>query len=510
MKASMHNGRIGKSKHNDREFTRSKNYHDDGHIDHSKTELNCNWQLYQGMSFHENELKYYQEHFTEALQEVNQGYIRNRHSERCKTMEEWLDSTRTGPEESIMQIGNMDSHASDSELTQCMLEYNKWFFRKTKGYCQILDMSLHLDEATPHFQVRRVWQYRSKGVLKIGQEEALKRLGYELPNPNEKKSRYNNRKMVFDAEAREKWYDICEAHGFKIDRVPEKGKKHIQKQDYIILNQEHKIEMLTTRSKELEEEVVHAEHQLEQLQNEATLQKRSVRLLQADKNALEHDVAELTDKREKLESKADAVQTVVNYLIDKRFEIDEDYKVAKRTYEEYTQTHDIKTLEAEYQAKLDSLENDKKALEGKYELLQGNYDKLVAERDRLVDEIKPLRTEKERLIKGWYGEDGKHYMGIFAMREERNRLANAIKSLESQLKEKIEGIIHNFTKSVRIAIPMAVSEPERAEETLHRGQTEAHEAAAELPKPAEHEVNQVVDQTVDKAEQIIRHRRKSR
>lgn len=111
-------------------------------------------------------------------------------------MEQWLDSLRTGPEESIMQIGNMDDQAAASDLMECMAEFNRWLQEETKGCCVVLDMSLHLDEATPHYQVRRVWQYDDHGTLKIGQEEALKRLGYELPNPEEKKSRYNNRKMV--------------------------------------------------------------------------------------------------------------------------------------------------------------------------------------------------------------------------------------------------------------------------------------------------------------------------
>lgn len=75
MKASMHNGRVGKSEHNDRNFTKQKGYHDDGHIDHSMTQFNSNWQIYNGMSFHENELKYYYDHFQKALDEVNEGYI---------------------------------------------------------------------------------------------------------------------------------------------------------------------------------------------------------------------------------------------------------------------------------------------------------------------------------------------------------------------------------------------------------------------------------------------------
>ena len=40
------------------------------------------------------------------------------------------------------------------------------------------------------------------------QEKALETLGFELPNPEKKAGRFNNRKMVFDATCRILLFDI--------------------------------------------------------------------------------------------------------------------------------------------------------------------------------------------------------------------------------------------------------------------------------------------------------------
>lgn len=287
MKATMHNGRIAGALHNDREFAKSGNFHDDGHIDFSKTAENISWQLYPDMSFAENERKYYEEHFSKALAEVNEAYIRNRHPERCKTMDDWLSSTRTCPEESILQIGNIAEHGSKEELNACVEDFITWFKAETKGHCQILDMSLHVDEATPHFQMRRVWQYDDKGTLKIGQDKALKALGYELPNPDAPTSRYNNRKKSFDEKARQKWYDICEEHGFEIDREPIKGRTHKQTYEYIEEQLEAHCDELTLDIATLEEkrDTLKAENKALSEQREKLVE--TVSSLKADVSALE-------------------------------------------------------------------------------------------------------------------------------------------------------------------------------------------------------------------------------
>ena len=58
------------------------------------------------------------------------------------------------------------------------------------------------------------------GELCPQQDKALEELGFELPKPNEKKGKYNNRKMVFDEECRKLFISICQNHGLTIDVEP--------------------------------------------------------------------------------------------------------------------------------------------------------------------------------------------------------------------------------------------------------------------------------------------------
>lgn len=309
MKATMHNGRVSGAKHNDRAFKNDKDFHDDGHIDFEKTKDNVTWQLYPNMTFEENEKLFYKQNFSDALEEVNAGYIRNRHPERCKTMDDWHESARTCPEESIMQIGNMDKHGSFEDLKECVNDYYAWFRERTHGSCQILDMAIHVDEATPHLQMRRVWYYTDNGVKKIGQEKALEKLGYELPNPEAKKSRFNNRKMTFDSEAREKWYDICEEHGYEIDREPVKGRKHLSTRDNIIREQTEKIE---TNSKTLEQINECIDIQKDYLDEVTDLCNEKGQMLEELTEKCDKQEERLNDLNEKIGIQDDYLQTVTD------------------------------------------------------------------------------------------------------------------------------------------------------------------------------------------------------
>ena len=64
---------------------------------------------------------------------------------------------------------------------------------------QILNMAIHHDEQGGlHAHIRRVWNTTDKdGNLTLGQNKALEAAGVELPEPDKKVSRYNNRKMTF-------------------------------------------------------------------------------------------------------------------------------------------------------------------------------------------------------------------------------------------------------------------------------------------------------------------------
>ena len=107
----------------------------------------------------------------------------------------------------------------------------------------ILDWSLHLDESTPHIHERHVFDCENRyGEVAPQQEKALEALGFDLPNPDQKPGKLNNRKMTFDAACRAMLFDICERHGLHLDHEPEYGgRKYLEKQEYILMKQKEKI-----------------------------------------------------------------------------------------------------------------------------------------------------------------------------------------------------------------------------------------------------------------------------
>ena len=112
MRTTTHHGRGrgGKaygSKHNDRNFDVEKA----DNIDSRLTAENQYWCLYEGVTFEAAELKFYEENFSEQLNATNEKYIKNRHSEHCKTMEQWKAIKQNAPEESIFQIGKHEISA---------------------------------------------------------------------------------------------------------------------------------------------------------------------------------------------------------------------------------------------------------------------------------------------------------------------------------------------------------------------------------------------------------------
>ena len=226
MKATRHNGRSGKhgtydAKHNDRRF----DVENSEHIDAERTKMNVYWDCYQGYSlqndkderarftFTEIEKAYYVEKYSDHVDGQNEGNRKARHYDRVKTIDAILENNKTCPEETLLQLGNMD-----------------W--------------ALHLDEATPHIHERHVFDAVNQyGELCPQQDKALEELGFELPKPNEKKGKYNNRKMVFDEECRKLFISICQNHGLTIDVEPVYGgASYLEKQDFIIMNQKKRIE----------------------------------------------------------------------------------------------------------------------------------------------------------------------------------------------------------------------------------------------------------------------------
>lgn len=248
MRTMTHHGR-GKgraghtfgSKHDDRNF----DVENATNIDPTLTKDNMYWSIHKDCTFEEAELKFYEENFSEQLQQTNDKYIANGHPERCKDMSAWKKIRQHAPEESLFQIGdkhNTGIHVDAQTLFVCfnlfIAEENNWN-REHGNPFTILNHALHVDEPTcpPHIHTRKVWHYEAEdGTLRIGQERALELAGVELPHPDKPLGRYNNRKMTYDAMMRQKWLDILERYNIEVEREPlpdGKGKKSKTREDYI-------------------------------------------------------------------------------------------------------------------------------------------------------------------------------------------------------------------------------------------------------------------------------------
>ena len=266
MRATRHNGRAGKggsfkAKHNDRTF----DIDNADHIDNERVDQNIYWDYRQGfnyadadgnrptreMNFEEVELAYYRENFFESVLDQNERHEKTRHPERCRTIEDILQNKKTCPEETIYQLGTIDGHADVKVFAMVVTELLQEMEKRYGTNFQVLDMALHLDEGTPHIHERHVFfADDGYGNLFPKQDKAMEALGFELPNPEKKLGKFNNRKMSFDKEVRALYLEIAQKHGVVLEEVALEGKVHMEKNDYILAKQEEKI---SEKKAELEE-----------------------------------------------------------------------------------------------------------------------------------------------------------------------------------------------------------------------------------------------------------------
>lgn len=258
MKLTRHNGRSGKNgaynpKHNDRRFDIAKSEH----INQERTVQNVYWDCYQGLnipkdrerenvitsSFEQVEKDFYADHYGKFCEGQHERNRKTGHSSRDRTTEDLRLDKKTCPEESLIQIGTMEQSVPAEVLTKIAMEFFEEFERRFGEHIHILDWSLHLDEATPHIHERHVFDCVNRyGEVEPKQGKALEELGFDLPLPEQKAGKMNNRKMTFDAACRAMLFDICKKHGLHLDQEPEYGgRAYLDKQDYILMKQKEKM-----------------------------------------------------------------------------------------------------------------------------------------------------------------------------------------------------------------------------------------------------------------------------
>ena len=268
-KATYHSGRTTKAGKvfNANHNTYKKTRDGQSHIKHDRTEENILYRiennklkLCKSYDCIEFEKRRYKELFGESLEAKNQRYIKQRHKERCRDIEDLYRDPKKCPFEMVLQIGKADDEMTFEEKAKLSkrvnIDFIKEMHKRFGANFVPLDMSGHFDEISPHWHYRAVFVYQSKDGLEPNQTKALETLGIERPDKTKPIGKHNNSLMTFTAEARELYYEICERYGLEIDReVKNPSQKHKEAL-------EHKCEML---EKEVQEKDLALEQMTAQL-----------------------------------------------------------------------------------------------------------------------------------------------------------------------------------------------------------------------------------------------------
>ena len=246
VRATRTNGRkdsngVFKAGHNDRSF----NLENAEHVDADRSKWNVYWDYLQGYNlvdengvrperkylFDEVEYLYYHKQFGDSIDAQNES---------------------TCPEEAIYQLGTKDGYEDPAVFVKVAAELFEVIQEKYGSHMQILDWALHMDEATPHIHERHVFfADDGYGMNFPKQEKACEAMGFHPPKPDKKKNKTNNCKVSFDEEVRRLYIEIAEKYGVIIEKDPLTGKKHLEKNDFIIARQEKEIESQKNKLEEL-------------------------------------------------------------------------------------------------------------------------------------------------------------------------------------------------------------------------------------------------------------------
>ena len=267
------------------------------HIRVDDMQENERWSIGGEGDFREHELSYYRTYYQAAVDATNERYIRQGHSERCKTVEQLYTGAQTRPEEMILQIGNREEGADPNDFKIAVGEYisrlEAWN-RAHGGHMHILNWSIHLDESSPHVHIRRVWDYQDKdGILRLGQNKALKAAGVPLPDPDKPEGRYNNRKITFDSMARGLWQDIARSMGYDIEAEPRPDMRHKDKAEYIAGKLQEEIDGLKGELRDSQRALSEAQNEALSLKRENLVLRNENLSLSAQNGDLKAEVREL-------------------------------------------------------------------------------------------------------------------------------------------------------------------------------------------------------------------------
>lgn len=338
----------------------------------------------QPETFEEAELLFYEQHFSGQLAAVNANYEKNGHPERCKDMAAWKESRRNAPAESIFQIGdkhNTGVHADADTLWECFQEYaameQAWNEEHGNPFT-VLTVALHADEpeCPAHIHVRRAWHYQEGEQLFLGQEKALAQAGIELPHPDKKEGRYNNRKMVYDAMMREKWLDILESRGIQVEREPAPGSKKKPSKD--------KEQYIRTKYAEMEQGAAAAKAAAQEAEKEADFQHQLAETEAARAAENRQAADQLQAQLVTLQQEAGAALQTVKAAESRASDLDAAYQEQKALYDELRQLNkslgipELNQSLREMEGVMEEVEQLPKGLAGNRKVSPGLFDRMLS------------------------------------------------------------------------------------------------------------------------------------
>ena len=272
MKATYHNGRASKGGkvYNANHNTLAETRNQQRHIDHELTMENKIWvrdlENLESPQLRETEgsfdasayeLDFYKKRYGEARERKNADYVKSGHKDDVRTMEQVIKNPKTAPLETIFQIGTMTERVEPEVLERATKEFINWMQKEYGSNMDVLDVALHVDEATPHIHARCVLFGRDKeGNRDVNQSGAFRELKIERPDPTKKQGKYNSPLMTFTERNRQQFYDICQSYGLEIDReVKSPSQKNL--------------EVLEYKTEKLQEELNRANEKLRQYEQQA-------------------------------------------------------------------------------------------------------------------------------------------------------------------------------------------------------------------------------------------------
>ena len=318
MRATQHNGRAGKhgvysAKHNDRKFE----VENAEHIDAERSDGNRYWQWDKTAgSFEEAEARFYEQHFSESLEQRNASYERQRHAERCQTMEDYRKNEKSCPEETILQVGKEGQTIDSDLLWKIAVDQINWE-QKQYPNCKLLDVALHVDEqGAPHIHERKVWiGHDSHGQEVVGQAKALKEMGIEAPDPSKKISRTNNPKQTYSRECREHLLEVCRSYGLEIETEPlEPSKSGLSLLEYQRQQEQEKIQQLEHQQEQMQQQIAQQQHQIKQMQAEKEKVDKSIKASQKALKTAQKELEGVQGKQQELEGIKSKIATAQKEL----------------------------------------------------------------------------------------------------------------------------------------------------------------------------------------------------